>query len=87
MLPVSISANDFRMFYVLKRIIVLRGALELVRKSTKQRYQQAIPHNKHGPTARKVSRTVALQTTFKFASETQIYREWSKPDPLLTLHV
>ena len=80
---------DFRQRFpdmMFEGIIVLRGALELVRKFHKAKIPQAILTNKHGPTARKVSRHCG------FANYIQVFigntdTEWSKPDPLLTRHV
>ena len=80
---------DFRQRFpdmMFEGIIVLPGALELVRKFHKAKIPQAILTNKHGPTAREVCRHCG------FANYIQVCigntdTEWSKPDPLLTRHV
>ena len=67
-------------------IIVLPGALQLVRNFYNAGVPQAILTNKHGPTAREVSRHCGFASYIPIcvgSTDT----EWSKPDPTLTEYV
>ena len=67
-------------------LVVHAGALELIREFGDRGIPQAIFTNKHGPTAREVSRHCGFsQTIHVCIGNTDT--EWSKPDPELTRHV
>ena len=67
-------------------IIVLPGARELVHRFHQAGIPQAILTNKHGPTAREVSRYCGLDACIQVCIG-NTDTEWSKPDPALTRHV
>jgi phosphoglycolate phosphatase len=67
-------------------IIVLPGALQLVRGFDEAGVPQAILTNKHGPTAREVSRHCGFANYIPVCIG-NTDTEWSKPDPALTRHV
>ncbi|MEM8866735.1 MAG: HAD family hydrolase [Verrucomicrobiota bacterium] len=67
-------------------LIVLPGAHELVETFAQARIPQAILTNKHGPTARDVSRHCGFDRHIPVCIGNKD-TEYSKPDPLLTTHV
>ncbi len=67
-------------------IIVLPGARELVHRFHQAGIPQAILTNKHGPTAREVSRYCGFDACIQVCIG-NTDTEWSKPDPALTRHV
>ncbi len=67
-------------------LVILAGGPELIERAYRARIPQALFTNKHGETARKVSRYAGFSKyvpTCIGSADT----EWNKPDPLLTQHV
>ncbi len=67
-------------------LIILPGALELIQAFADKNIPQAILTNKHGDTARAVSKHCGFSKHLPVCIG-NTDTEWSKPDPALTLHV
>ncbi|MGC6456278.1 MAG: HAD family hydrolase [Coraliomargaritaceae bacterium] len=67
-------------------MVILPGALQLIRHFHKRGVPQGILTNKHGPTARKVSE-YCMFSEYIAVCMGNTDTEWNKPDPALTRHL
>lgn len=84
----DLACREFRARFpgiMFEGIVILPGALELVRRFHQAGIPQAILTNKHGPTARDVSKYCGFDVYIPVCIG-NTDTEWSKPDSALTRH-